>query len=151
MEDNQWAMFTHAMDFFQEWASLKKSILEHFFTNLSKDLSMEELVTFGNFLSTEFMEPSKWLYATIGRQPWVPQDLNNKVIKQSMNRQMIGSPPKPRDVYNSRKKNVPTIEWKTKIPILAVIYGSIDFLIWITVEIEHRSCLLKNLEKSLFL
>jgi hypothetical protein len=59
MEDNQWAMFTHAMDFFQEWASLKKSILEHFFTNLSKDLSMEELVTFGNFLSTEFMEPSK--------------------------------------------------------------------------------------------
>jgi len=28
MEDYHWAMFTHAMDFFQEWASLKKPILE---------------------------------------------------------------------------------------------------------------------------
>jgi hypothetical protein len=28
MEDYHWAMFTHAMDFFQKWASLKKPILE---------------------------------------------------------------------------------------------------------------------------
>jgi hypothetical protein len=34
---------------------------------------------------------------------------------------------------------------------LAVIYGLIDFLIWIRAEVEHKSCLLKNLEKSLFL
>jgi len=26
MEDYHWVMFTHAMDFFQEWASLKKLI-----------------------------------------------------------------------------------------------------------------------------
>jgi hypothetical protein len=31
---------------------------------------------------------------------------------------------------------------------LAVICGSIDFLIWIRAEVEHRSWLLKNLEKS---
>jgi hypothetical protein len=36
---------------------------------------------------------------------------------------------KPQDVYNSGKKKVPTIERETKIPILAVIYGLIDFLI----------------------
>jgi len=52
-------MFTHAMDFFQEWVSLKKSISKHFFTSLLKDLSMKDLVTLGNLLSTKFMDPSK--------------------------------------------------------------------------------------------
>jgi len=50
-------MFTHAMDFFQEWVSLKKPILELFFTSLLKDLSMEDLVILGNFLSTSFIKP----------------------------------------------------------------------------------------------
>jgi hypothetical protein len=36
-----------------------------------------------------------------------------------------------------------------KIPLLVVICGSINFLIWIKVEVEHRSCLLKNLENLL--
>jgi hypothetical protein len=40
-------------------ASLKKSISKHFFTSLLKDL-----VTIGNLLSIEFMEPNRWLYAT---------------------------------------------------------------------------------------
>jgi hypothetical protein len=39
MEDYHWVMFTHAMEFFQECASLKKSIEEHFFTSLLQDLS----------------------------------------------------------------------------------------------------------------
>jgi hypothetical protein len=34
MEDYHWAMFTHAMDFFQEWASLKKLTPKHFFCKL---------------------------------------------------------------------------------------------------------------------
>ncbi len=51
MEDYHWAMFTHAMNFFQKRASLKKSIPKHFFTSLLKDLSMEDLVTLGNLLS----------------------------------------------------------------------------------------------------
>jgi hypothetical protein len=34
-----WAMFTHAMNFFKKHASLKKLILEHFFTSLFNDLS----------------------------------------------------------------------------------------------------------------
>jgi hypothetical protein len=51
------AMFTHAMNFFKEHVSLKKSILEHFFTNLLNDLSTKDLVTLGNLLSIEFMKP----------------------------------------------------------------------------------------------
>ncbi len=47
-----WAMFTHAMDFFQEWASLKNMIPKLFFTSLLKDLLTEDLVTLGNLLST---------------------------------------------------------------------------------------------------
>jgi hypothetical protein len=42
MEDYNLAMFTHVMDFFEffeEHASLKKLILEHFFTSLLNDLS----------------------------------------------------------------------------------------------------------------
>jgi len=64
---------------------------------------------------------------------------------------MIGPTLKPLAVYNSRKKNVPTIEGETKIPFLVLIYGSIDFLIWIKVKVEHKSCLLKNPNKSLIL
>ncbi len=52
MEDYHWAMFTHAMDFFQEWASLKNLIPKLFFTSLLKDLSTKDLVTLGNLLST---------------------------------------------------------------------------------------------------
>jgi hypothetical protein len=52
MEDYHRAIFKHAMDFFQEWASLKKLIPKLFFTNFLKDLSMEDLVILGNFLST---------------------------------------------------------------------------------------------------
>jgi hypothetical protein len=33
-----------------------------------KDLSIEDLVTLGNLLSTKFMEPSRRLYATPSRQ-----------------------------------------------------------------------------------
>jgi hypothetical protein len=32
---------------------------------------------------------------------WLPQDLNNKVLKQLMNHQMIGPTLKPRDMYNN--------------------------------------------------
>jgi hypothetical protein len=57
MEDYNLVMFTHAMDFFKECASLKKSILEHFFTSLLNNFSTEDLLTLGNLLSTEFMNP----------------------------------------------------------------------------------------------
>jgi hypothetical protein len=34
MEDYHWAMFTHAMEFFQKCANLKQPIPKHFFTSL---------------------------------------------------------------------------------------------------------------------
>jgi hypothetical protein len=67
MEDYHWAMFTHAMDFFQDRASLKKLIPRHFFTSLLEDLLMEDLVSLGNLLSTKFMKPSRRLYVTPSR------------------------------------------------------------------------------------
>jgi hypothetical protein len=48
MENYHWVMFTHAMNFFQEWASLKKPIPKLFFTSSLKDLLIEDLVTLGN-------------------------------------------------------------------------------------------------------
>jgi hypothetical protein len=130
MEDYHWVMFTHAMEFFQECASLKKPIQEHFFTSLLQDLLTEDLVSLGNLLSTKFMKPGKQLYATPSKQAWVPQYLKNKVLKQPMNRQMIGLALKSKDVYNSKKKkNIPAIEGETKMPFFAVIFGSLDVLI----------------------
>jgi len=41
-----------------------------------------------------------------------------------------------------------SIEKETTIPFFAIIYGSVDFFIWIRAKVEHKSCLLKNLEKS---
>jgi hypothetical protein len=43
-------MFTHAMDFFKERASLKKSFLEKEITSLLNNLLIRDLVTFGNLL-----------------------------------------------------------------------------------------------------
>jgi hypothetical protein len=57
MEHYHWTMFTHAMDFLKEFANLKKSVLEHFFTSLFNDLLIEDLVTLGNLLSTKFLKP----------------------------------------------------------------------------------------------
>jgi hypothetical protein len=59
----------------------------------------------------------------------VPQDLKNKVLKQPMNRRMIGLALKPRDVYNNYFLKIPTIDEKTKIPFFAVIFGSLNVLI----------------------
>jgi hypothetical protein len=64
MGNYQWVMFTHAMDFFKECTCLKKSIPKHFFTSLLNDLLIEDLVTFGNLLSTKILKPQKQFYAT---------------------------------------------------------------------------------------
>jgi hypothetical protein len=61
MENYNWAMFTHAMNFFKECAGLKKQ----FQTSLLNDLSIEDLVTLGNLLSTKFMKPRKHFHATL--------------------------------------------------------------------------------------
>jgi hypothetical protein len=58
MEDYNLVMFTHAMVFFKECANLKKLIPEHFFASLLNNLSTEDLLTFGNFLSTKIHESS---------------------------------------------------------------------------------------------
>jgi hypothetical protein len=57
MENYNWAIFTHAMDFFKKHTSLKKLIPKHFFTSLLNDLLTEDLVNLGNLLSIEFMKP----------------------------------------------------------------------------------------------
>jgi hypothetical protein len=50
IEDSNFVMFTHAMDFFKKHMSLKKLIPKHFFTSLLNNLSIEDLVTLGNLL-----------------------------------------------------------------------------------------------------
>jgi hypothetical protein len=59
MEDKNLVMFTHAMDFFKECVSLKKPVLEHFFTSFLNDLLIKDLVRLGNLLSTKFLKPQK--------------------------------------------------------------------------------------------
>jgi hypothetical protein len=104
MEDYDWVMFPHAMDFFKEWSSLKKPVLEHFFTSLLNNLSIEDLVTLANLLSIKIMKPRRCLYATPSRQTLVPQESKNKVLKIPVNRRMIRPALKPWNVYNSWKK-----------------------------------------------
>ncbi len=67
------------------------------------------------------------------------------MLKQLMNRQMIGPALKPWDVYNSwKKKDIPTIEEETKIPFFVVINGSLEVLIWIMAKVEQKFYFLKN-------
>jgi hypothetical protein len=58
----------------------------------------------------------------------VPEDLRKKVLKQLVKDDRPC--PKTTNVYNSwKKKNVSTIEEETKIPLFAIISGSLDILI----------------------
>ncbi len=50
MEDKNFAVFTHAMDFFKKCMSLKKPIPKHFFTSLLSNLSTKNLVNLSNLL-----------------------------------------------------------------------------------------------------
>ncbi len=84
MEDYNLTIFTHVMDFFKEHASLKKLIPKHFSTSLLNNLSIKDLLRLGNLLSTEFMNLRQRLYAILGRQAWVPQELRNKVLRVQM-------------------------------------------------------------------
>jgi hypothetical protein len=68
MEDYNLAMFTHVMDFFKECANFKMPIPEHFFTSLLNRLSTKDLLTLGNLLSIEFLNPWRSLYATPRKQ-----------------------------------------------------------------------------------
>jgi len=95
MEDYNLAMFTHAMDFFKKRASFKKPIPKNFFTSLLNKLLTKDLLKIGNLLSIEFMNPRWWLYSTLGKWVWVPQELRNKVLKQPVNCRMIRLAIKP--------------------------------------------------------
>jgi hypothetical protein len=53
--------------FLPRMSKFEKANSKTFFTNLLKDLSTKDLITLGNFLSTEFMEPSRQLYTTLGK------------------------------------------------------------------------------------
>jgi hypothetical protein len=51
VKNYHWAMFKHTMEFLKQLASLKKPLLEHYFTSLLKDLSNENLVTLCELLT----------------------------------------------------------------------------------------------------
>jgi hypothetical protein len=84
------------------------------------ELSIEDLLTFGNLISIEFMNPQQWLYLIPRRQVWVWQELRKKVLKQPVNHQMIGLAPKPRNMYINRKKWQIANWMKNQNPILYI-------------------------------
>jgi hypothetical protein len=58
MEDYNLAMFTHFADFSKEHSNLKKMILEHFFTNLLNNLSIENFdAPTSSLLDSEGVQP----------------------------------------------------------------------------------------------
>ncbi len=96
------------MEFLKKCTSLKKSLPQHYFISLLKDLSNENLVTLCGLLAIEIEKPKKKLYAILGRRAWVPQHERNKVLQLHVNQQMIGLPPKPRKhLWDSWKRQHP--------------------------------------------
>jgi hypothetical protein len=106
IEDYNLAMFAHAIDFFKKHVNLKNPIPKHFFTSLLSNLSTKNLVTLNNLLSTKFMKPKRWLYATLGKQVGVPQELRNKILNHPVNHRMIGPTLKPQETYDNQKWHV---------------------------------------------
>jgi hypothetical protein len=64
------------------------------------------------------------------------------MLKQFVNRQMIGLTLKPQDVYDIFLKKCPNKWGETKILFFVIICGWIFFFIWIKIEVEHKSWLL---------
>ncbi len=141
----------NAMDFFKEGVSLKKLIREHFFTSFLNDLSIEDLLTLGNLLSTKFMNPQRQFYSTLGRWAWVPQELRNKFFKLLVNRQMIGLALKSWNMYDDRKTNKLEIEWKTKILFVTLNCSITDVWRWIFVQITEGNINLWKIKIKLLL
>ncbi len=81
--------------FFQKTCKFRKPIPKNFFTSLLNKLLTKDLLKIGNLLSIEFMNPRWWLYSTLGKWVWVPQELRNKVLKQPVNCRMIRLAIKP--------------------------------------------------------
>jgi hypothetical protein len=83
----------------------KEVCFRTFFTCLLNNVSIENLVTLGNLLSTKIMKPWQQLCATLGRSAWVPQELRIKVLNRLIKyHRMIGPAPKPWDVYDNKKQ-----------------------------------------------
>ncbi len=59
------------MKFLKQCASLKKPLPEHYFTNLLKDLSNEDLVALCGLLAIKIGKPKRKLYVTLRRRAWV--------------------------------------------------------------------------------
>jgi sulfite reductase alpha subunit-like flavoprotein len=60
-------MFRQVIEFLKQHASLKKPFSKHYFTNLLKDLSNEDLVALCELLVTKIRKPKRRLYAILGR------------------------------------------------------------------------------------
>jgi hypothetical protein len=65
-------MFKHVMEFLKQHTSLKKPLLEHYFTSFQKDLSNEDLIALCELLAT-IAKPQIRLYAIPSKQGWVLQ------------------------------------------------------------------------------
>ncbi len=73
IKDYHQKMFKRIMKYLKQHESLKKPFLEHYFINFLKHLSIEDLVTLCELLTTENAKSLKKIYATLGRQAWVSQ------------------------------------------------------------------------------
>jgi hypothetical protein len=107
LKNYHWMMFRHMMEFLKQCTSLKKPLPEHYFISLFKDLSNKDLVTLCGLLATKIKKPKRKLYAILGRRAWVPQHKRNKVLHLPVNRRMIKLPPKPKEVWDSQKRQCP--------------------------------------------
>jgi hypothetical protein len=61
-------MFKHVMESLKQHTSLKKPLLEHYFTSFLKDLSNVDLIALCELLATKIAQPQKRLYAIPGKR-----------------------------------------------------------------------------------
>ncbi len=78
-------MFKHVMKFLKQCESFKKPLLEHYFINFLKDLSIEDLVALCELLTTKIAKSLRRIYATLGRRVLVSQYERNKFLQSLVN------------------------------------------------------------------
>ncbi len=92
------------MKFLKQCESFKKPLLEHYFINFLKDLSIEDLVALCELLTTKIAKSLRRIYATLGRRVLVSQYERNKFLQSLVNWWTIGPPPKPWEMWDNKKR-----------------------------------------------
>lgn len=99
-----WAMFKYAMEFFKQLVSFKKPLPKHYFTNFLKIYQTKTWSWAMWIISNRNCRTPNKTICNSKKANMGPTTWKIFLLQPHVNRKMIGSPPKPQEVWDSKKR-----------------------------------------------